>query len=408
MRREILMLAALALACAHAPEQKPGAADPGAASAKPERRNLLELPPAILHQEARALMLEKKWEAAREHFEAYFSKEPGNAAALFEAGWLEERMGHPGPAADLYRRALASDPAQADAALNLARLRGEKAAEAEQVVREALKYTPGDPRLLDALAGALGAQKKLDEAEATVRTVLERHPRDAGAYRALAGIEMDRKRDRLAESALHEARKLEPNDPGTFNSLGLLALRREDVAGARAAFEEAVRVDPAFAPAWANLGALALRYRDYAAAEAACAKTLELDPARWQTRLTRAWALEGLRKPAEARAEYDKVLAAAPGDEDALYGRALALKAEGDLQAASAAFRQYVAAAHPAHLKEAQLQLAAIDVRLRNPPATPARPAGGAAAKNDVSKISPGDEPAASAEKPGERPAGVR
>jgi tetratricopeptide (TPR) repeat protein len=378
--RWFTMLALAAIACAHAPERNlaaVGAVKPGE-----------ELTPAALHAEARALALEKKWDAARERLDAFLAAEPGNAQALFEAGWVAEQRTDPAGAADLYRRALASEPAQVGAALNLARLLRESPAEEEKVLRAALQQAPDDPRLLDALGGALREQKKLDEAQAAVRKVLERHPRDAGAFRTLAAIEADRGRSRLAESALNNARKLDPNDPGILNSLGLLALQRDDLDAARADFAEAIRLDPSFAPAWANLGALALRYRDYAAAEKACAKAVELDEARWQTRLARAWALEGLRKPAEARAEYEKVLAAQPGQEDALYGRALALKSEGDLPGASAAFKQYMALSHAGHLKEAQMQLAAIDLRLRNLPAGPPKATpGGAAAKLDLSKM---------------------
>lgn len=397
-----MVLATIAMACAHAPpEQRPAVPDRAA-----QRRHLLEVPPAILHQEARELMLQKSWDAAQDRLEAYLEKEPGNAVALFEGGWLAEQRADPGAAVDLYRRALAKDPSQVAAALNLARL-SQKPAEAEKVLRATLEHASGDPRLLDALASLLRAQKKLDEAEALVRRVLERHPRDAGAFRTLAAIEADRGRTRLAESALNDARKLDPDDPGILNSLGLLALRRDDPAAARADFEEAVRLDASYAPAWANLGALALRYRDYAAAEQACAKALQADPSRWQTRLARAWALEGLRKPAEARAEYEKVLAQNPTQDDALYGRAVALKAEGDLQGASAAFRQYVALPHAAHPKEARMQLAAIDLRLRNPPAaTPAN----AAANLDLSTLPQSDAPPPSAEKrrEGEQPGVVR
>ncbi|MGZ6125988.1 MAG: tetratricopeptide repeat protein [Myxococcales bacterium] len=402
--RWTLILAAAAMACAHAPERKPAAPDRAA-----ERRHLLELPAAILHQEARALMVEKKWEAAQDRLEAYLAKEPGNAVALFESGWLAEQRADPGAALDFYRRALAADPAQAIAALNLARLLRDAPAEAEKVLRSALDHLAGDPRLLDALAGALRAQKKLDEAEDAVRKVLERHPRDAGAFRTLAAIESDRGRVRLAESALNNARKLDPDDAGILNSLGLLALRRDDSAAARADFEEAVRLDPSYAPAWANLGALALRYRDYAAAEQACAKALQSDPARWQTRLARAWALEGLHRPAEARAEYEKVLEVDPAQDDALYGRALALKAEGNLEAASAAFRRYIALAHAAHPKEARTQLAAIDLRLRNAPGAPGAP-GDSAAKLEVSTLpqADGTAPAARQTREGEQPAVVR
>jgi tetratricopeptide (TPR) repeat protein len=372
--RKLAALLLACCACAHAPRQP----QPIAHDAAAERRRLFEMPAAILHKEARELMAQGKWEPAEARLLAYLSKEPGNAKGLFDAGWVEERLGDPKQAIGFYRQALASQPGHASAALNLARLLRDDPAEAEGVLRAALRERPADPGLSNGLAAVLRAGGKLDAAAALVRQVLERHPRDAEAYRNLAAIEADRGHPRLAESALENARRLDPKDAGILNSLGLLALRREDVAAARAWFDEAARLDPSFAPAWVNLGALALRYRDYAAAEQAYAKATELDPARWESHLARGWALEGLRRPREARAEYQKVLAAEPHQDDALFGKALALKAEGDLSAALAAFKEYAALPRAGHLKEAQNQLAAIDLRLRQAPLSKLTQAAGA------------------------------
>lgn len=356
-------------ACAHAQKAAPVAAQ--AAAVRPPAPQIVEVPPAVLYKEARESMARGDWDTARQRLQDYLKREPKNAAALFDAGWIAEKRGEPKDAGGLYARALQADPAHAGAALNLARLLRleERTAEAEDVLRAALQRRADDPRILGALASLLREQKKLDEAEAAVRRALQRHPDDAGAYRILAAIEADRGRVRLAESALASAGKLDGKDPAIPNALGLLAMARGDAATARASFEQAARLDPAFAPAWANLGALALRYRDYAASEEAYAKAVEIDGRRWDTRLAHGWALEGLRRPKEARAEYEKALELKPGQEDALYGRALALKAENDLPAALQAFREYAANAKAAHVKEAQQQIAAIDLRLKNPPA---------------------------------------
>ena len=175
--------------------------------------------------------------------------------------------------------------------------------------------------------------------------------------------------------------------------------------------EEAAQLDPDFAPAFINLGALATRYRDYAAAEQAFARALQLDPARWESHLGRAWALEGLRRPGEARAEYEKVLAIAPRQDDALYGRATALKSEGDLPAALSGFKEYLGLPKASRLKEAQSQLASIDLRLRNAPPAVARTAAKAAgASLDLSKLPQGADPGPSAEElpPEDAPSVVR
>ena len=398
-----LVLLALLCACAHGPSRTETAGRPGA----PAPPRLLNLPPAITHKEARELMAMGEWDAALQRLEDYLLQEPGSAAGLFDAGWVSEKRGDKKAAADFYQRALKSDAGHPGAALNAARLlRGQdNLLEAEKVLQAALQKRSGDPQLLNGLASLLRAEKKLDRAEEAVRKVLLRHPRDADAYRNLAAIEADRGRVRLAETALNNARKLDDKDAGILNSLGLLAMRRDDVAAARGYFEEAAKLDPNLPAAWANLGALALGYRDYAAAEQAYAKAVQLDGSRWETRLAHGWALEGLKRPKDARAEYETVLALRPAQGDALYGKALALKVEGDLTAALAAFKEYAALPKAARAKEAQSQMAAIDLRLKNPPAAPKPAAASArrgvpdAANLDLSKLPQGTDTGPSTEK---------
>jgi tetratricopeptide (TPR) repeat protein len=399
--RPFTVILIAAVACAHAPQRTPSL-DPAA-----ERQRLLELPPAILYKEARELMANGRWEAARARLEPYLTRVPDSAAALFDAGWVAEQVGDGRSAAELYARVLAIHPGHVGAALNLARLQ-ESPAQAERIVRAALEKAPGEQRLLNALAAALRLQHKLDDALAAVRRVLERYPRDASAHRHLAAIEADRGHLRLAESALNNARKLDPKDAGVLNSLGVLAMRRDDIAAARGYFEEATRIDPGYAAPWANLGSLALRYRDYAVAEQAYAKAGQLDPNRWEVHLAHGWALEGLGKPQKARVEYEKVLTIDPQQDDALYGRALALKAEGDLPGALAAFKQYAALPDAARLKDAQTQLAAIDLRLKSAAQVVPRPMPRTAAAGlDPSKLPQGADQDAAEKLPAARAPGV-
>jgi tetratricopeptide (TPR) repeat protein len=407
--RGLAVLLTVACACAHAPPAKPvSAASPAAAKPAPPR--LIDVPPAILYKESREMMAAGNWEGARERVDAYLKREPRSAAALFDGGFLAEKRGDAKAAQDFYARALVSEPSHLGAALNLSRLyrRQDKPGDAEQVLRSTIAKregdAKGDPQLLNALSSVLRAEKKLDQADAAARQVLVRHPRDADAWRNLAAVEADRGHVRLAESALNNARKLDDKDAGILNSLGLLALKRDDVTAARADFEQATQLDAAFGPAWANLGALALAYRDYPAAEQAYAKAVAIDGTRWETHLGHGWALEGLRKPKEARGEYEKVLALKPGQEDALYGKALALKKENDLPAALQAFKEYAANSKATHVKEAQNQIAAIDLRLKNAPAAAPKPAvaakpNPAAAELDLSKLPQGTDTGPSSEK---------
>ena len=372
---------------------------------------LIELPPAVAYKEARESMAAGDFPAARKKLEAYLAREPKSAPAWFDSGWVAEQLGDPRAAAADYQKALDREPGHLGAALNLIRLdrAQDQISEADRVARAALAKREGDPQLLDVLASLQRQQGKLDEAAATIRKVLVRHPRDADAYKNLAAVEADRGHLRLAESALNNARKLDDKDAGIVNSLGLLAMRRDDTSAARGFFDEATRLDPNLAAPWANLGALALQYRDYAAAEQAYGKAIALGLGRWDAHLAHAWALEGLKRPKDARAEYEQVLAVRPQQEEALYGRANALKIEGDLPAALEAFKAYARLPKPGKLKEAQAQVASIDLRLKNPPQA-AKPAAGAkergaAGEVDLSRLPVGtDTGPASTQLPSDAP----
>ena len=58
------------------------------------------------------------------------------------------------------------------------------------------------------------------------------------------------------------------------------------------------------------------------------------------------------------------MLAQRPQQEDALFGRALALKAANQLAAAKAAFEQLVGLANGSRAKDARAQIASIELRL--------------------------------------------
>jgi len=89
------------------------------------------------------------------------------------------------------------------------------------------------------------------------------------------------------------------------------------------------------------------------------------------------------------------VLALDPAQDDALYGKASALKAEGNLDAARQAFQQYAALPRATRLKEAQTQLAAIDLRLKSTAQAAVKPVPKSATVGlDLSKLPQGSDPA--------------
>jgi tetratricopeptide (TPR) repeat protein len=233
------------------------------------------------------------------------------------------------------------------------------------VLQDGLAAPDADPHLGDTVAEALLGLGGVEQAEAAAHEVLERFPSDARAYGVLARVASVRGQRGLEAVLLAQVHKLDPGAAWAVNEEGLLAFTRGEAAAARERFAEAVRIDAAFVPGWANLGAIALRYRDFGAAADAYAKATEIDPSRAEFHLGRAWALEGLGKPADARGEYERVLAVAPDDEDALYGRAAAIQAQGELSAALEAFRAYAARPRATRAKDAAARISAIELRLK-------------------------------------------
>ena len=156
----------------------------------------------------------------------------------------------------------------------------------------------------------------------------ERHPRDAGAYRNLAAIEADRGQvpagrvgaEQRAQAGPQGCRN--PQQPGAVRDASeTTSWRRGPTSSRPPARSGASR------PAWANLGGARARVSRLRRGRAGLREGGRArSGARWETRLARGWALEGL----QARGSASRVregAGAQPGQEEALYGKALALKA---------------------------------------------------------------------------------
>ena len=237
---------------------------------------------------------------AAEATDAALRLAPFHAGLWANAGLARQAMG--GDGVPFFRRALALDPALAEAwtALSADALRdAARAAEAERAAGRALRLRPGDP----SATGNLG----------------------------LAALALDR----AAEAVGHLRLALQgrPGDPGTLGNLALALERAGDGAAAGLAWWRAILLAPGAGAGWAGLADLRQRQGRLDAALKGWGRALALEPRRAEWRYNLGNALHAAGRPAEADTAYRQAVEDDPSLTLAAFNRGYAALARGELDA---------------------------------------------------------------------------
>ena len=190
--------------------------------------------------DAEASISKSDWKAAADKLAAWLTAHPGDARALFDAGYVADAQNHLDEAAGFYRRAVEADPKSFESHLSLGLL--------------------------------LARQGKLPEARTELTTATTLDPGDTGpavkarAWRALAQIDRT-SNPTEASNELLEALKISPETADDT----LLAAELAQAAGqfdtAEAAYRRLLAKDPKSAPAHAGLAHLLIARKQYPEAE---------------------------------------------------------------------------------------------------------------------------------------------
>ena len=202
-------------------------------------------------------------------------------------GTLLLAAGRAGEAEGEYRRALALDPALADAGRRLGALLigAGRAGEVEAALTPALVAHPQDADLLTALAVARMRTGDDAGAEAAFKAAIAAQPR-LGNLRYNLGTLLDRQgRAAEAEAEFRAAAALTPEHVEARFNLGNLLMKADRLDEARGCFEAALRLRPAYADARFNLGLLQVEKGESEAAEASFRAVLSAAPERPDARL---------------------------------------------------------------------------------------------------------------------------
>jgi tetratricopeptide (TPR) repeat protein len=170
------------------------------------------------------------------------------------AAELAEQTGQQDAAEKAYRRVLAEDPKNTDAAAGLGHLLlvEKQYADAETVLRSALDQKPGDPVLTAQLVAALAAQDK-GEALPLLQKLHEAHPQDENIARMLAEVLSEAGKMAESDQLYTELIAAHPSDPALYTAHGENLIRQQKNQAAFAAFQKATEIDATSGDAWSGL-----------------------------------------------------------------------------------------------------------------------------------------------------------
>jgi predicted Zn-dependent protease len=270
----MLLLASVA-AGGQSTAQTPEKPSPDATAAQPVSEDVAQ---------AEAAIVKADWKAAEARLDPWLAAHPGDARALFDAGYVADAQNRLEAAAGFYRRAVEANPQSFEAHVELGLLlarqnkfsdarteltaateldhgeagavakarawralaeidRADDPSKASEELLEALKLSPetsNDTLLAAELAAQAG---QLDAAEQTYRRMLAKDPKSAAANAGLAHLLITRKQYPEAETLLRSALENAPEDTTLIAQLATV-LAAEDKAEALPLFQKLHETHP--------------------------------------------------------------------------------------------------------------------------------------------------------------------
>jgi tetratricopeptide (TPR) repeat protein len=221
----------------------------------------------------------KDYLGAEDVFRKALARDDGNVEAAYGLALAHRGLGKLGEADAGLRRVLDLDPDQVRAAFQLAEVNLSlgRPAEAERILSERLARAP-DSSLRLVLADSLLRQGKRDAAWAVLREAERDDGANAMVHLNIGNLLLEEQRLDEALGAYRRARELDPGSAEIVNALGNALARRGEGSGALEAFQKALELDPGYAPARNNLGIALARSGRFEEAERAFASAIEIDP----------------------------------------------------------------------------------------------------------------------------------
>jgi tetratricopeptide (TPR) repeat protein/predicted AlkP superfamily phosphohydrolase/phosphomutase len=219
--------------------------------------------PEIHNNLGRTLANQGKLNEAESEFHKALALDPNDADALLNLATVATLRGSAAHAEQLVKQALAANPDHTLALARLAELRRDAGdlPEATRLFHEALKIDEVNPDLYLGLGDVLQRGGQYKDAEAAFRRVLELDPDSFAAHYNLGVTALQQQQADAAIASFQKALSLNGEHPlaaATWNNIGTAQLDRGDRAAAMVAFEKSVALSPLIFEARFNLGSIYL------------------------------------------------------------------------------------------------------------------------------------------------------
>ena len=232
-----------------------------------------------------------------------------------QATWATQAKNY-GEARPLLEELVKSDPENPVFRMSLAkieRLTG-RSQRAIELFREAIAFAPNDAQAWYNLAAAFQEAGDLPHAGEAVHEALRRDAKNADAHNVLGIIDSAEGKPMLALEEFQKAVAIDPRNARVHNNIGNAARALGRADDAEAAFRRAIALAPNYPDPFNGLGALNIDRNRFADAVANFDRALQLAPDYHEARLNRAVALQlGGNLPAAA-AEYRNFIARSAND----------------------------------------------------------------------------------------------
>lgn len=289
---------------------------------------------------------------ARGDFDKALAEPPGTLstpAALAEVEALRGQahfgLGERDDAREAFDNALATDPANAVAALGLARLSaldGDLDA-AERRVAEVLRRTPDSAEALLLKSDLQAARGRDQDAIATLAALVAAQPRHQGAHFRLVPMLLRAGQVDAARERADALKKAAPRSPGTLYLDALVSYAQGKLAPARTAALDVLKAAPEHAPSLVLAGAIEHYSGNFAQAEEHLRKALQEAPRMDYARRILVSTLLRMGEAERAQRELVPLLERRPVDTQVLLLAGEVGLANGDVKQAALRFEEAVA-----------------------------------------------------------------
>ncbi len=173
--------------------------------------------------------------------------------------------------------------------------------------QKALERSPGDPKMIFALARDFIEDEEYEMAEGLLNKALDKD--EDGQLHYLLGV-MRSRQERFEEAAeaFNFALSKDPENIDTHFNIGLAYIKLKKFSDASVHFRKVVDVNPEDKEAWFYLGYVLAQDKKYQDAVDAFTKVLELDPDYCDAYVNRALAYDYLGKKKLARRDREKAI----------------------------------------------------------------------------------------------------